>query len=162
MVFQATAPVVATWKMFHHDLSHTGRSQADTSAVQGKQKWTFQTEDTVRSSPAVDADGIIYVGSDDKNLYAINPDGSLKWKLATGDIVYSSPAVGDDGTICVGSFDKNLYAINPNGTVKWKFATREVIESSPAVSGKRLVGFVVAWEDVTIYAGSGKNLFAVK
>jgi outer membrane protein assembly factor BamB len=65
----------------------------------------------VESSPAVGADGTIYVGSDDHNLYAINPDGSLKWRYDTGDKVYSSPAIGSDGTIYAGSDDDNLYAI---------------------------------------------------
>jgi hypothetical protein len=65
---------VADWEMFHHDLSHTGLSQADTSANKGKQKWTFKTGDWVRqSSPAVGPDGTIYVGSYDENLYAITP-----------------------------------------------------------------------------------------
>jgi outer membrane protein assembly factor BamB len=33
----------------------------------------------------VAADGTIYVGSEDNNLYAINPDGSQKWKFTTAD-----------------------------------------------------------------------------
>ena len=35
------------------------------------------------SSPAVGADGTIYVGSSDDNLYAVNPDGTQKWKFTT-------------------------------------------------------------------------------
>jgi outer membrane protein assembly factor BamB len=144
---------LADWEMFHHDLSHTGLSQADTSANKGKQKWTFATGNWVRqSSPAVGPDGTIYVGSYDENLYAITPSGKQKWKFATGDKILSSPAVGPDGTIYVGSFDKNLYAVTPDGKQKWKFATgRFIFSSSPAVGG-----------DGTIYIGSGdKNLYAV-
>ena len=40
----------------------------------------------IYSSPAVGADGTIYVGSDDDNLYALTDNGtsgSLKWKYAT-------------------------------------------------------------------------------
>jgi large repetitive protein len=66
----------------------------------------------VGSSPAVDVDGTIYVGSDDHNLYAVNPDGSLKWLFPAGPIVYSSPAVDVDGTIYFGSYDFNLYAVH--------------------------------------------------
>ena len=75
------------------------------------------------SSPAVGADGTIYVGSFDQNLYAIKPGGTQKWRFTTGGFVFSSPAVGADGTIFVGSMDQNLYAIKPDGTQKWKFAT---------------------------------------
>ena len=36
------------------------------------------------SSPAVGADGTVYVNSDDGNLFALNPaDGSLKWVTCT-------------------------------------------------------------------------------
>lgn len=44
---------------------------------EGRQmKWTFQTGNNVNSSPAIGVDGIIYVGSDDAKLYAVNPDGT--------------------------------------------------------------------------------------
>jgi len=94
----------APWPMFHHDLQHTGLSPVDTSANPGTQKWAFATGSGVFSSPAIGADGTIYVGSYDFNLYAINPDGTQKWAFPTGGMpVASSPAIGADGTIYVGS-----------------------------------------------------------
>ena len=93
----------------------------------GTQKWAFQTGDRVISSPAIGPDGTIYVGSNDKKLYAINPNGTRKWAFSTGGVVKSSPAIGPDGTIYVGSYNildpynTKLYAINPNGTRKWVF-----------------------------------------
>lgn len=53
----------------------------------------------------------VYVGSQDRSLYAINPDGTLKWTLPVGEKGLSSPVLGADGTIYVGSFDNSLYAI---------------------------------------------------
>ena len=101
--------------------------------------------------PAIGADGTIYIGSNDKNLYAINPDGSQKWMFTTGDYIVSSPAIGADGTIYVGSCDKNLYAINPDGSKKWYFVTGGEIHSSPAIG-----------VDGTIYIGSSDgNLYAI-
>ena len=152
LVFELKKPAVEPWEMFHHDPSHTGRSRADTSANKGKQKWTFPTQDAVVSSPAVGPDGTIYIGSFDKNLYAVTPDGKEKWKFPTGHFVYSSPAVGPDGTIYVGSEDKNLYAVTPGGKEKWKFPTGHFIRSSPAVGGS----------EGDIYVGSrDKNLYAI-
>ncbi|MFZ0887880.1 MAG: choice-of-anchor D domain-containing protein [Candidatus Binataceae bacterium] len=119
----------------------------------GTEKWVFGGVNGGGdfSSAAVGADGTIYVGADDDNLYAINPDGSLKWKLATGGNVQSSPAVGADGTIYVGSDDSNLYAINPDGSLKWKFATGVKVQSSPAVGA-----------DGTIFISSNnRNLYAI-
>ncbi len=79
---------------------------------EGALKWAFLTGGDVFSSPAIGSDGTIYVGSDDYNLYAINPDGSQKWAFQTGGHVSSFPAISSDGTIYVGSYDDKLYAIN--------------------------------------------------
>ena len=52
----------------------------------GSAKWSFPTGSYVESTPALGTDGTIYVGSDDYNVYAVNPlDGSLKWQYATGN-----------------------------------------------------------------------------
>ena len=129
---QASSP----WPMFHHDAQHTGLSPVNTSANPGTLKWKFGTNGKVESSPAIGADGTIYVGSADDNLYALNPDGSQKWAFATGGAVVSSPAIGADGTIYVGSAHDNLYAITDNGasaSLKWKFTTGAAVKSSPTV-----------------------------
>ena len=116
------------------------------------QKWVFETGDGMWSSPAIGADGTIYVGSYDDNLYAINPDGTQKWAFETGHNVKSSPAIGADGTIYIGSGDNNLYAINPDGTQKWAFKTGNLVYSSPAIGA-----------DSTIYVGSwDEKLYAIK
>jgi outer membrane protein assembly factor BamB len=82
-------------------------------------KWSFSIESFAYSSPAIGADGTIYVGSYGSKLYAINPNGSQKWNLTTGWI-YSSPAIGADGTIYVGSLDHKLYAIAEDDlTINW-------------------------------------------
>ena len=36
--------------------------------------WEFETGGWVRSSPAINSDGTVYVGSDDKKLYAFRTD----------------------------------------------------------------------------------------
>jgi outer membrane protein assembly factor BamB len=79
----------------------------------GNLKWSFATEGSALSSPAVDAAGTIYFGGDDCNLYAVYQDGSLKWSYAAGSSIQSSPAIGADGTVYFGSFDLQLHAIGP-------------------------------------------------
>jgi outer membrane protein assembly factor BamB len=155
----------AAWPMFQHDPAHTGRSQYGTTADRGTLRWKFKTAGPVDSSPAIGADGTIYVGADDGNLYAVNPDGTKKWKLPIGGqvISISAPAIGADGTIYLGSvhaagglFQGNLYAVNPDGTLKWKFGTGGLVTSAPAVGA-----------DGTIYVGAdapdlvGGDLYAV-
>jgi len=80
----------------------------------GTLKWSYDTGDMVRRSPpVVGADGTIYLGTNGKRLYALNPDGTLKWRCNLPGIVRSSPAIGPDGTLYVGCGDGNLYAIGP-------------------------------------------------
>ncbi|MEI6520205.1 MAG: PQQ-binding-like beta-propeller repeat protein [bacterium] len=120
----------------------------------GTQKWKFATNGSVFSSPAISSDGtVIYIGSDDSNVYAINSaDGTQKWIYTTGGLVKSTPAVDKNGTIYVGSRDKNLYALNPtDGSKKWSFTAGGELDSSPAIAA-----------DGTIYIGcTDKNIYAV-
>lgn len=147
------APQVGTanadhpWPMFRHDSSHTGRGPYDTSGNGGGLLWRFRTQGPIMfSSPAVAADGTIYVGSGDGHLYAVLPNGILKWKVQAGDSYYgisSSPAVAADGTVYFGSSDHNIYALQPDGTVRWKYPAGSLVSSSPAIGA-----------DGTIFTGS--------
>jgi outer membrane protein assembly factor BamB len=61
------------------------------------------------SSPAV-ANGVVYVGSEDGNMYALNAaTGAKEWSYTTGNSVISSPAVAN-GVVYVGSNDQRVYA----------------------------------------------------
>jgi outer membrane protein assembly factor BamB len=75
------------------------------------QRWYVPTG-LVLSSPAVGADGTIFVGSTDGNLYAINnTTGAVKFKYSVGAAINSSPAIGSDGTVYFAADDGNLYAV---------------------------------------------------
>ncbi|RJP89676.1 MAG: hypothetical protein C4518_09795 [Desulfobacteraceae bacterium] len=105
-------------------------------------QWQFETGGDVDSSPAIGADGTVYAGSDDGNLYAIAPDTGVEiWRFPAGGEVRSSPAIGTNGAIYFGSKD-SLYAVNPNGTLKWSFNAGDYIFSSPAISSDGRVIYV--------------------
>ena len=89
------------WQEFRHDLSHSGRS-AFAGPLSPIQKWAVPTVNLLESSPAIAADGTIYLGAFDTNLYAVNPNGILKWAFPTEDSIISSPALGADGTCFIG------------------------------------------------------------
>jgi outer membrane protein assembly factor BamB len=111
----------------------------------GQLKWNYTTRGAVESSPAV-ANGIVYVGSDDNNLYALNATTGAKLWNTTGG---GSPAVAN-GIVYVGSDDNNLYAFNATtGAKLWNYTTGGAVESSPAVAN----GVVyVGSEDGNVYA----------
>ncbi|MHA2313165.1 MAG: outer membrane protein assembly factor BamB family protein [Candidatus Thorarchaeota archaeon] len=87
----------------------------------GTLRWRFEASDVIRSSPCIDREGTIYVGSSDTNLYAIYPNGTLKWSFPTEGRIKSSPAIDDDGTLYFAGWEKEstLFALYPNGTMKW-------------------------------------------
>ncbi len=109
--------------MFRGNLRHTGVYDAPGVRTFPKVKWKFQTGARVISSPAI-AGGVIYFGSVDQHLYALDlQSGRQKWKFRTESAVTSSPAVSA-GAVYFGSFDGDFYALDAaTGKLKWKFAT---------------------------------------
>lgn len=109
--------------------------------------WEFACEDEIRSSPAV-SDGIVYVGSFDHNLYAVDAkEGTFVWKYATEDAITSSPHVSGQ-LVVVGSEDHRMHAVlKDTGGVVWTTPTKDRIRSSP----------VVALE--AVFFGSDDNFF---
>lgn len=97
--------------------------------------------DLYLSSPVV-ANGAVYFGSGDGNVYALDAaTGAVRWKFATGDVVHASPAFAD-GVVYVGSWDSWFYAIDAaTGKERWRFHGGEDalvhnqvgFQSSPAV-----------------------------
>src|SRR5215831_5720311 len=123
VVGTVTTALAAPPVMFRADARHGGVYDAAGVAELHGVKWTFRTGAAVISTPAV-ADGTVYFGSSDHNLYALDSgSGRLRWKFATRGRVNSSPAVAD-GRVYFGSFDSNVYALDAtSGALVWKFTT---------------------------------------
>jgi outer membrane protein assembly factor BamB len=117
-VFSQDAP------MFRGNSQHSGVYDAAGVAKFNKVKWMFHTGGMVISSPAV-AGGIVYVGSSDGNLYAVDAEsGAQRWKFDAKSRVPSSPAVSG-GIVYFGAYDGNFYAVDAaSGALKWKFQTK--------------------------------------
>jgi outer membrane protein assembly factor BamB len=86
-------------------------------------KWKFSAQGQVLSSPAV-VNGVLYVGSADHQLYALDANtGAKKWEYKTGSGISSSPAVSGN-TVYFSSYDGGIYAVaTEDGKLRWKFAT---------------------------------------
>jgi outer membrane protein assembly factor BamB len=132
---------------YRYNAAHTGDYSpvAGPVASNGQLKWNYTTGSSVDSSPAV-ANGIVYVGSYDNNVYALYANNGTKlWNYTTGGPVFSSPAVVN-GVVYVGSYDYNLYALNATtGAKLWNYTTGDYVWSSPAVVNG------------VVYAGSNDN-----
>ncbi|MGE0299441.1 PQQ-binding-like beta-propeller repeat protein [Pseudonocardia sp.] len=97
--------------------------------------WRLRTGGEVYSSPAV-ADGALYVGSNDRYLYAVDAaTGRERWRYLAAGAITSSPAVAG-GVVFVGGNDQRLHAVDAaSGATVWRFDTGGVVHSSPAVAG---------------------------
>jgi len=148
-------------------------------AATGQQRWKFQTGgerrfagkhlhgmqpageahpdawDFYLSSPVVNA-GVVYFGSGDNNVYALNTsDGSVKWKFTTGNVVHASPTLAH-GVLYVGSWDSYFYALDAaNGKVKWRFKTGE----DPANNNQVGIQSSAAVVDGVVYFGCRDSQF---
>jgi len=137
------------WRQFGYDAANTGHAPTNTGPVADiRQQWRYETGDWVDSSPAV-ANGTVYVGSDDGNVYALDAgDGTEQWRYETGGPVDSSPAVAD-GTVYVRGGDDDVYALDAtDGSEQWRYGTGSGI-SSPTVT------------DSTIYVVEYGNVYAL-
>ena len=95
--------------------------------------WKTHTSSQIFSSP-LPSHQVIYVGSSDQNLYAVNIlNGSVKWACHTNGLIKSSPVVYGP-YVYIGSYDKYLYAVDTaTGSVKWSANTNGTIECSPII-----------------------------
>jgi outer membrane protein assembly factor BamB len=127
------------WATFHQGNDRRGYSSVDTAPITNNTKWVFNTSGRVFSSPIIVND-VVYVGSNDNNLYAINlTNGSKIWNYTTSGWVMSTPAYYN-GTIYVGSGqwpqgERKIYAIYTNGSLRWSYTTGDNLGfSSPVIS----------------------------
>ena len=137
---QAAFTVQTNWAEFGDVAQHTGVNPYEnvlnpSNVTDLDLDWSAPTGAGIDSSSAV-ANGVVYVGSEDHNLYAFNAQtGAEVWSAPTSFYIDSSPAVAN-GVVYVGSTDSNLYAFNAQtGAQLWKAPTGSYIStSSPAVA----------------------------
>lgn len=117
----------------------------------GTEKWRGNFGN-VSASPALAADGDIYVVREPGQLMAISPSGSVRWTFARPTHGKHPVAVAKDGTIYVPSNGNSLLAINANNTLKWEF----LVERGFLASSAPVVG-----ADGSVYCGfyhSGRSI----
>ena len=89
----------------------------------GKVIWKVKCEGEIRSTPAVDEEGNVYVTDINGYLYAIDPFGNIKWKFKTSFLITASPSLKND-LVFFGGWDDYLYAVNrKRGELAWRHRT---------------------------------------
>lgn len=119
----------------------------------GSLLWSFSSDVAnvcyFRSSPAVAANGQLYVGcigasGGTNTLYSLSSAGTQQWTFVANDGFASAPTLGLDGTVYVSCVDSSLYALAPGGTLIWSFnatddRTDNSFASGPALGTNGLV-----------------------
>ena len=142
----------APWPMFRRCPSGSGRSRfrgPDGPAMRWSKTLapypfasTGPASDGVVSSPAIAADGTIFVGTASA-LAALSPQGELLWSFATGAVVDASPAIAADGTVVFGALDGRVHGVSQSGEPRFEYVTGGPVASSAVIA-----------EDGTILVGS--------
>lgn len=101
--------------------------------------------DSIQSSPASGADGILYFGSDDRVLRAVQGDGPVKWAITASAPILAAPVleVAANGTpVAIYAADRGgrVFKVDTSGrpVAGFNFQAVAPISSSPALAGGRL------------------------
>jgi outer membrane protein assembly factor BamB len=98
-------------------------------AATGVLKWAYQTDGPVNSAPAADGD-ILFLGSSDGKLYALNVSGPTPislWNFTANGAIQSTPAIDGD-RVFFGSDNQMLYTLNETtGELIWTFAITDPV-----------------------------------
>ena len=141
---QAPFLVNTNWTQFHFTPNHKGlnpyENVLNTHTVGNLSLlWTYTTGGPVQSPPIV-ANGVVYVGSNDGNVYALKAStGALLWSFPTGETDPLSPVLAvSDGAVYVGSNPGQgpfpFYALQAStGAVLWSFGTNVGVSSPPTI-----------------------------
>jgi eukaryotic-like serine/threonine-protein kinase len=105
------------WPMYRKDPTQTPISAGPTNLAL---KWKYTTNGGIVSSPTI-VNGIVYAGSQDSYIYALNAQTGAKiWSFKTGYAVRSSMAVAN-GKVYTGADDGNIYCLDAGtGAQLWK------------------------------------------
>lgn len=128
--------------------------QAYTTA--GALKWKYATGGYVHSAMAIRGDGRIYIGSDDRKLHVVRPDGfaSFTQQFAGPNSAVplggAPPVIGADDTAFVGTSANGIVAVYPTGN-SHELATVANLTGGPTVSAQN-----------TVYLGTTRELRATQ
>jgi outer membrane protein assembly factor BamB len=112
----------STESMFRGGPAHHGVYHGGGPTLVGL-AWRAPTDGDVVSSPAI-ANGVVYVGSGDGGLYALDlATGARRWRYDARSPVSSSPAVGG-GLVFATARDGSIFAVDAaSGTRRWRLTT---------------------------------------
>ena len=138
-----------SWPLFRGNVEQTGVA-ATTLPDKLRVQWQFKVgKDGVEGTAAI-ANGVVYIGSFDKHLYALDlKTGREKWKYNAGPIK-AAPGYRD-GLLYVGDEDGKFHCIDAvTGKKRWVFDAESEVTSGTGFAG-----------DDVLFGTSGELLFCL-
>ena len=119
--YQENAP----WPSMRGDLKNSGRLRA--LEWKGKSSTAtevihYQTGNAIFSTPIIDAQERIFVGSADHYFYAFDPQqGKELWKFDAGEIIDSAGCIDKEGNVYIATGCAKIHAFTPEGKEKYTY-----------------------------------------
>ncbi len=139
------------WHMFMHDLQLSGKSPDQKLKPPLQLLWQFKTGGPITASPVV-ANGILYIGSADGKLYALNAkEWGITWVFNAGSAIRYSAAIWG-GRVYFSTRDNKFYALDAKtGDLLWEFKSKGWMDSPPVVFNRTV--YTGAFPDTNLPAG---------
>ena len=102
-------------------------------------RWGISIDERVTSTPALAANGTLYLGTAKNVFYAMSPSGRFLWSFKTEGMPYN-PTVASEGSIYFNTSKGMLYALDRNGHELWKRNPRKKLHAcAPVLTENGLV-----------------------
>jgi len=134
----------------------TGNYTRAFNATNGHYEWGYKTGGPIHSTPAADGD-LLFFGSDDAKLYALNVSGPTPvslWNFTANSAIHTPPVV-DGGRVFFGTTSRMFYAVNEtNGELIWSWTKTDNFGMDTAAAVVNNIVYVTpgVWYTNTLYA----------
>ena len=124
---QLTTPTRPGWAMYQNSPSRAGHGSATVKPQSLRRAWEVDTGPGITFSSPVIADGKVFIGTNDGELEARDPDtGELVWTYDVGDQLRGTPAVADGAVVVGGGLAGGILAVDAStGELRWRVPTPE-------------------------------------
>src|SRR5262245_33725678 len=144
----------SSWPLFRGNPLQTGVSTARLPETL-KIKWQFKAKEGIEGTAAI-AGGVVFIGSFDSHLYAIDlKSGKEKWRYKGGP--FKAPAGYRDGAVYIGDEDGTFHCVDAtSGKLRWGYKVESDISSGTGFAGEDIL-FGTSGEQLICLSKDGKK-----